>query len=795
MKKLFYVFLSLFVFFITQSYSQTPIDSPEFEGIGHNIECQDSPSNFTCLDGNWYLSYIGMQYIYDININLKPNFTVAVLDCALKIEHEDIDNNLVRDISLENNNVYKYIPGDNFKKHGTATTSLFSGGIIDNDIGGRGIINARTLFLSYLVETYVGSNKEIAYDIDSLISGFTRLLNPTPELQSQGYYRPKIVNFSVGISPKTEFMSKRINFDLGKHLKEVQKARTFIENNYDVLFVFAVGNSSIDGKNDNGAIHYKYNSIRGEQKLQDNYIYNWITNYDPELDETNYDYIPLNNLIIVGSNDYYDILHGYSDFGESVDIVAPSGVFAAASVVDNMNIYWSYKLDENSEGIKNWYGYSFDVEDISNSPDISNISYPDINDPCTVEGIAYGASFSAPIVSGAAGILLSKDGNLTPSQLKRYLTQAPNLQIASVKHNSSKSYISNLLPGEPIAVTLISINAVPILNIETSMKWYEEENNAPTMIGFDNFNDLFDDFLLTSQIIKINETSTSLPIGLYLGINGNDQSSYYIGTNNSLNLTHSSNLAFKIPNSLMMMDDMNSMLSLSCGVYTTNGPVTLKIYKGNYYGKGDLLQEITISGYTNISINNLIDFSDPYYLYYPDNNCLYFEVDEGNGYLVFDYMEKESISPWGMLEPEYNYTDFSNIIDYNGVMKFERKGVIYEVSKWQNIEKIDPGYWTNPFSDRAMEVVLSFDPLEIQFPFPIKHMEFDYGFANLIDTSYIYFLEITDENNNVIYNQPHQFNFETTYNFSIDFPQPTTKIKLGFSNYLSLVMDNLYYTN
>lgn len=201
---------------VTLVYSTTPVDSDLFEGNYFNTSCIDAPPYINCQYGNWYMDYIGMQYIYDQNIDLFPTFTVAILDTAIDINHEDIDYNLVRDISTEDNPVLKYDNKEDYAYHGNLVTSLFSAGTIGNGYGGRGIVNTKTLFLSVVSQSDLIVNDDtvsIAYNAQTVLEGIDRLLNPTLTLTlTEGFTKPKIISLSIGVSPKTEINQKGDSF-------------------------------------------------------------------------------------------------------------------------------------------------------------------------------------------------------------------------------------------------------------------------------------------------------------------------------------------------------------------------------------------------------------------------------------------------------------------------------------------------------------------------------------------------------------------------------------------------------
>lgn len=577
MKFILSLILVLNIFLANPAYSITPVDSPEFEGANHASLCADAPSYIDCLDGNWYLDYIGMPYIYSKNVDiLYTDFTVAILDTAIDTNHEDLDSNIIKDISFDKYLTLRYPILSGYKDHGNLVTSLFSGGVIANQLGGRGIVNTKTLFLSATsVSDLLDSqnqNVSIGYNEITVLEGIDRLLNPSQTSLNQGYTKPKIISLSVGVSPKTEIATKGHNFNQGAHFKAIQVIRDYIEQNSGVLFVMLAHNQSTDAKKSNGALHYKY---IGDQNIE-----------QEMLDENNYVLNKLSNLIIVAANGPDNILHGSSNFGESVDISAPSGVYSASCVTDsNVSMY------RTIDGTYGWYGYSFsnvdylNLRDSSGDDESSSLFY----ETCVLIGNANGTSTATPITAGTAALLLSNDISLQPDKIKNYLVNTPNLVKTNLRYNGYY-YLTEILAQE-----------LPILNIEKSMKQYEADHTIvedfENFINFENSNEFINTFLnYNYQNNDFNVATTDSSPNIY-----------FMGVNYPGNPFNSNAIGAKLSSGVRFGN--GNINHLSFDITTVGGNVNINITDTN----GNILETVSLS--TNIISHIYLNLSNPSYVY------------------------------------------------------------------------------------------------------------------------------------------------------------------------------------
>jgi subtilisin family serine protease len=188
---------------------------------------------------------------------------IGVFDMGFYFNHEDLIN-----VLKKGTNTVNY--------HGTLVSGIIAAES-GNQKGFRGITQPKYIYgLNYLDKGRSWS--DVSKYIKSLCSAFN------------------IFNISLDVA-NTSYRQSGNNFNMVKHIKNIQKWRVLISSPEcnNTMFVFAGGNSNVDAKKDNGAIHYEYN--------------NSITRYKP-----------LDNVIIVSS--YKDGIIS-QNYGNSIDIYAP----------------------------------------------------------------------------------------------------------------------------------------------------------------------------------------------------------------------------------------------------------------------------------------------------------------------------------------------------------------------------------------------------------------------------------------------------------------------------------------
>jgi hypothetical protein len=725
MKSIILKIVTTFILLLSlNSYAERPPYSGNLDALDSN--CSFLPAEVECLKGGWYLDYIGMNYIYDNNYDLTPDFTVGIMDTGIGY-HSDIDlcevgqtDCLVTDISDYGSNTPIAKIGE-ITGHGNAITSIFSGS--RNELNGmRSIVQAKTLFISH----------------SSIGDQFDDLMN-------NNISEPKIVNFSFHI--------RLNNMLIGQYLNTLHEYRKLLLQYPNTLFVVAAGNDNIDAKYSSGALHYAY-----------------IGDYDSATeteknDESNYELSKLPNVIIVAANNHKGVLFEYSNYGESVDITAPSGIFAAGCSDDFKSTYYKSKSWLSQGDYYGYYNKSYGLTDLLWDFFVTTVdANDDFNKPCEDNlGIANGTSTSTPIVAGAAAILLNRNTTLTPAQLKGYLTQTPSLIKTGLRYstdiNSSNGY-GNLCQGVPY-LDYCNVRT-PLLNIEKSMKQYETEHKV-----VEDFTGMLNRLKTSNYPVKINRSK--LPYGIYfnnfsyLGVNASNYSSlttpsikYELKKNDLLfNLTQSGR-------SNMDTSTYNYNLSFK---YYSDIDVIIKIVDSNTGSivgsftlqKGSINQKsITFSAKNNFRLNFIND-----------------TVESGN--LVITNMSLLGIS-----------LDLSQM-KVTGMKEFINTDNISYSTTGNNF------YSFFPSEKIYSSFINTGDDFNIKLPYIIKKLKFTYNSVET-RTGIIPYFQISDGNNKLLYTNNNLAPFGTEREATVNIPQGTNSIRFT-GNISNIYFDKFEYTH
>lgn len=332
---------SIFTLFCTSVQAST-VNSHLTDNYLQNLNESNSLS-INQNDTSGYFTKHGISQVYSDNPYLyTPSFTTGILDNGYYNNHEDMHSFL---------NILTTTNED----HGTGLLSLSFGSKLDNNLGTLGIVNTYT-------------------DLQSS-SNFRDNLDQFDTIELN-----RIISSSYVLYPNTSIHGNEVgsiynSIEELSHINEFADLREEIKNNPNNLYIFGAGNSGTLAKWNNGAIHYEI--IKNEDG-------------NPEINPDE-----LDNVIVVGAMGYDNILHYYSDFGESVDVATISGIYAAKEVVDGISTYY-----ETSNGVD--YG-------IRQTPNDKN------------NGDFHGTSAAQPITAGMAALLLSMDPSLTGAELKKLL--------------------------------------------------------------------------------------------------------------------------------------------------------------------------------------------------------------------------------------------------------------------------------------------------------------------------------------------------------------------------------------
>lgn len=380
------------------------------EHVGYRIVNPAIATSYTVDDGsafndggdNWHLEDIGIQDAWDITTG-NAEVMIGVTDAGIYQKHSEIKNG--RELKVINNS-----SATARKQHGTGVLSTIVGKT--NNKAGISAINhiSSAVFASFEGFDTAGSMKQSSCINNSKI---------------------KVSNHSWGIDWKAEKWPASDKNNGGKiygkddlrelvaeypskifsHALEFWKvARGEIET-LPCLFVKSAGNNYDNAKYGGGALHYRAS------------------------DESAASFTPLSNLIVVGAHvknqTHGRVLAAYSNFGESVDVAAPTEFKAAKE----NNLFFG---DSYFEAVAAPYG-------------------------STWSGAFNGTSAATPVVTGVASLIYSVNPLFSAAEVKQILLASATEYItkSEVAQNNGTALIEDLPNGQKIPV----VNAARALKL------------------------------------------------------------------------------------------------------------------------------------------------------------------------------------------------------------------------------------------------------------------------------------------------------------------------------------------
>ena len=333
--------------------------------------------NFDDGGSNWHLEVINMPEAWEYTTG-NDNFLIGVCDGGFDNQHNDLQNRFA--IFLTNQE----------DSHGMGVT----GAIAANSNNGIGISGIN--WSSQVVASYMG-------DVENTINAIQN--NKVVRLISNSWGYAILPNFDPTNSTMTD---KRFL----KMISVMAEFRQLVEQRTDKLFIWAAGNGVGRGTSSSG--YYGVNAIYD----------NGIIHYDTTSRVSS----KLNNLIIVGAFISDKRLVYYSNFGDTVDIAAPTHFDSLAL---NNQIYQNFG----------------------------------------------GTSASTPVVSGIASLIISINPNLSPAEVKSILINSATEYITERYVSPFTNTIEKLAHPIPIlnarealrmASETLTSNKSPIVNVESN---------------------------------------------------------------------------------------------------------------------------------------------------------------------------------------------------------------------------------------------------------------------------------------------------------------------------------------
>ena len=409
----------------------------------------DDGSAFNDGGDNWHLEDIGMPAAWDITTG-SAEVVIGVADGGIYRNHDELGKTRVVKVLTNGGGVAD-------KSHGTAVTSAIVGNT-NNKMG----ITAINHVSSAAFSTYHGDS--FSAPMKQSCAGYTGVkvtnhswgldwkLRTWPESDKNNggkkYGKDDIRDF-VSAYPIDAFSNTLVNWG---------SARAAVSDQ-PCLFVKSAGNNFSDAKYDGGALHYK-SSGSGDAQL-----------------------VPLKNLVVVGAYiknmEHGRVLAMYSNFGDSVDIAAPTEFKAAKE--DNVlsdDSYWE-----------------------ASSPNLYGTSY---------SGAFGGTSAATPVVTGVASLIYAVNPSFTAAEVKQILLESASEFITKheVRDKSGVDTIQDLPNGQKI----------PVINAARAVKLAKEivtggkfQATAIVVDPFSgnasvNLRSLLGSFISASGVISASET-------------------------------------------------------------------------------------------------------------------------------------------------------------------------------------------------------------------------------------------------------------------------------------------------
>ena len=338
--------------------------------------------NLTDGGDNWHLEMTNMKSAWEYVFNKQSYVDIGISDGAFNVSHEDLDftrNVTARDPNLTNSE------WKNQQNHGNRTVGSIAA-VTDNAKGIAGINWKANIYGSNSNDISIQEIMDIAPNVKVLNMSWG-VLGHIPK-----NFNPYDPEFTLSRFMEGQFRNGNV-----RSISEIY--RDFAEDNESKLFVFSAGNGVGDGSPDNSDVTgYGVDSRYGNGNLH--YRLGFLSRVD--------------NILVVGSVLENGIMPKTSNYGRSVDIVAPTK-------------YVSTDFD----------GYS---------------KYT-------------GTSASAPVVSGVASLIYSINPKFTGKDVKKILIESSDADV-------TQRYTEFGLLGESKPVDLTSL--IPILNAGKAVKLAKE---------------------------------------------------------------------------------------------------------------------------------------------------------------------------------------------------------------------------------------------------------------------------------------------------------------------------------
>ncbi len=343
--------------------------------IGSNVikpqsyELPNDGSAFNDDGDNWYLEDINMDKAWALYDGKDKKTIVGIIDNYFFTTHED----LIGKFSQKPVNLLKYEESE-ITNHGTSTSSIICA--TANNKKGMSGINQNCQLEAYSM--YLDPDPNTPHEFLEKISDKVKVVN-------NSYSWSEEIPIDADSSKDSKLVKKSFDF--------IAPAKELIKKDKK-LWIFAASNDWNDAIISNGAFHYDYKT-KNLQKLS--------------------------NVIIVAAHYKNNVLAPYSNYGESVDISAPTALKAA-----DVSFDFSKLIDRLKEG-----KYNLEQHGTSNKyTKVPHNVYGTLDNHTEYKGKAFnGTSAAAPVVTGVASLIFEINPNFTAEDVKNILINSATEKI------------------------------------------------------------------------------------------------------------------------------------------------------------------------------------------------------------------------------------------------------------------------------------------------------------------------------------------------------------------------------
>ncbi|MEM6405619.1 MAG: S8 family serine peptidase [Pseudomonadota bacterium] len=371
---------------------------------------------------NWHHEVINSPEAWDLQTG-SDQFIISVIDDGFFVGHEDLEETDAA-TGETRSRVVSELGWGTPAAHGTASLGTV-GAVQDNGLGSAGM-NWVTRILALDQDVLGGYRSSLVFHDNDL-----RVRIATASIGVAGHipadFDPEDTNVTDARQERAEAALARLRTG---QLRQIENNRT------DILLLLSAGNG-IDNGQDGVLARYANGAIHFQDKSFD----------------------PLPNTLIVGAVDMDFDANGnpentfslarYSNYGDEVDIAAPTRFLATNGVTQNgVSTYNSDSMcvDDIAEPDPLSSCGEHDAQNCVNAVDQNNTQCRLITREYGRNGGYGGTSAATPVVAGAASLVLSENLNLTAADVKKILIDTAQSTITE-RHTNGLNRQTAAIPA------------------------------------------------------------------------------------------------------------------------------------------------------------------------------------------------------------------------------------------------------------------------------------------------------------------------------------------------------------